>query len=261
MFQTTRLNLRVVTAAFCIAFGYAMPAKATILTFSITDPVYPNEQYPEGFAINQEYGDRVAGSPVVNGTTTFEYAFGSEGFTPNVTVGYGPSSIFTGGPSLWRYDYGDLDRILYQGSTFTGIGFDYDYLAIEFQADPGYDVLLYGFDLGGWFHTDYTINGVAVYDSYLNLFFPENNRIFYDQNALVRGDGPDHTSYTFGTPLRGNTITIFIDANNLGAQSELIGLDNIRFGQDLTPAAVPEPASLWLLAAGAALLGFRRVRR
>src|SRR5678815_734447 len=114
MFQTARLNLRVVTAAFCIAFGYAMPAKATILTFSITDPVYPNEQYPEGFAINQEYGDRAAGSPVVNGTTTFEYAFGSEGFTPNVTVGYGPSSIFTGGPSLWRYDYGDLDRILYQ---------------------------------------------------------------------------------------------------------------------------------------------------
>ncbi|MGH9718628.1 MAG: hypothetical protein ACRD8O_00315, partial [Bryobacteraceae bacterium] len=77
-----------------------------------------SEDYPEGFAINQEYGDRVTGTPDVNGTTTFHYLFGAEGFTPNVEIGYGPTAIFTGGPTLWRYDYGDLQRVLFQGSTF-----------------------------------------------------------------------------------------------------------------------------------------------
>jgi hypothetical protein len=39
-----------------------------------------------------------------------------------------------------------LIRILYQGSTFTGSGTDYDYLVITLQADPGFDPLV-------WFRT------------------------------------------------------------------------------------------------------------
>lgn len=250
----------LVPFTFCAALCFNTPAKATILTFDIFDPRYTlSELYPEGFLVNQEYGDRVTGSPMSLGTTTFHYGFGAEGVTPNVQVSYGPFSIFTGGPSLWRYDYGDLQRILYQGSTNTGVGNDYDYLEITLFADPGFDVLLYGFDLGGWFQTGYTINGVAVYNSQLNLFFPDQNRIFHDPNALVQGSGPSHSSYSFGTPLRGNVITIFIDANNLGATSEQVGIDNIRFGQDAAAtASIPEPASLILTAAGIALLALRR---
>jgi hypothetical protein len=222
-------------------------AAATILTFDITDPTYSlSENFPEGYGIDQTYGDRVNSSSTTVGSIIFEYGLGAEGFSPNVTVSYDPYSIFTGGPSLWRYDYGDLTRVLYQGSTNTGIGFDYNYLLITFRADPGYEVLLYGFDLGGWYQTDRTVNAVAVYNSEFNGFFPANNRVYLDSNAVVAGSGPSHSSYAFNGPIRANTIAILIDAENLGADSELVGIDNIRFGQDIasTTAPVPEPGTL-----------------
>jgi hypothetical protein len=249
---TTRCALAVVALSMLLVLSGQ--AWASVLTFDIFDPAYAGtENFPEGFQVAQEYGDRVTSLSTMNGTTTFEYGVGAEGFTPNVEVSYDPSSIFTGGPSLWRYDYGDLVRVLYQGSTFTGFGNDYDYLTIRFQADPSYDAVLYGFDLGGWFQTDYVIDGVAVYDGEFNGFFPELNRVFFDEDATVLGAGPSHTSYSFGTPLQGNVITILIDANNLGPDSELIGIDNIRFGQaQSTNGVVPEAASLvvWLVGGG-----------
>ncbi len=227
-------------------------SQATILTFDIFDPGFPGtENFPEGFQIFQNYGDFVTSTSVPFGGGTFDYGVGAEGFTPNVSVDYGPVSPQTGGPSLWRYNYGDLIRILYQGSTFTGSGTDFDYLVITLQADPGFDVLLYSFELAGWFETDYTIMGVAVYNDVFNDLFPAQNRVFHDLNALVLGTGPTHTSYVFNSPLRGNTIAIFIDASNLGANSELIGIDNIRFGQDV---ALPEPTTLASMIGGGLLL-------
>jgi len=242
--------------------------RASILTFDIFDPsdarYSGSEDFPEGYAVYQQYGDRVTSSSQTLGTTTFEYGEGGEGYTPNVVVEYGPFSIFTGGPSLWRYDYGDLVRVLYQGSTVAEIGFNYDFLVINLRADYGYDALLYGFDLGGWFQTDYEINSVSVYDAQFNEGFPALNRVFHDPNATVLGVGPTHTSYAFDTPIRGNVISILIDANNLGDTSELIGIDNIRFGQDIDPdpgpAPVPEPSSALLLAAGLGALALRARR-
>lgn len=241
----------------------------SILTFDIfdsSDPrLYPvSEDFPEGYAVDQQYGDRVTSGTQTIGPTTFEYGEGGEGFTPNVVVEYGPASILTGGPSLWRYDYGDLVRVLYQGST-VGDGTNNNYLLITLRADYGYDALLYGFDLGGWFQTDYEINSVSVYDAQFNGFFPELNRVFHDPNAVVLGAGPTHASYVFNSPIRGNVISILIDANNLGDTSELIGVDNIRIGQDIDPdpgpAPVPEPATAMLMAAGLGLLALRARRR
>lgn len=249
----------ILSVALCLAVS--LNGKATILTFDITDLSYPGaENFPEGFQISQAYGDFVTSTSVPFGGGTFDYGVGAEGFTPNVSVDYGPVSAQTGGPSLWRYNYGDLIRILYQGSTFTGSGTDYDYLVITLQADPGFEVLLYGFELAGWFETDYTVMGVAVYNSVFNDLFPDQNRVFHDPNAMVMGSGPSHTSYVFGTPLRGRTIAIFIDASNLGATSELIGIDNIWFGQDVE---IPEPATLTLMIGGSLLLAgrFRTSRR
>jgi len=255
-----------------VAWFACLPtAQASILNFDIfddTEPLY-QEDFPEGFAINQEYGDNVSGPTQVatNGTTEFNYGEGGEGFTPNVFVGYGPSSIFTGGPNLWRYDYGDLTRVLYQGSTNTGVGNDYDFLDIVFYAEPGYDVVLYEFDLGGWFESDYTINAVTVYDGVPFPFLTPTNDIFEATDVLVKGAGPDSTHIDFGgTPLTAHVVWLRIDATNLGATSELIGIDNIRFGQAengnpdeppvdlgaiadaLQPAEVPELASIviWL---------------
>jgi len=249
--------------------AYPGLTQASILTFDIFDPsdarYSGSEDFPEGYAVYQEYGDRVTSSSQLLGTTTFEYGEGGEGYTPNVVVEYGPFSIFTGGPSLWRYDYGDLVRVLYQGSTAAETGNNYDFLVINLRADYGYDALLYGFDLGGWFQSDYEINSVSVYDAQFNEGFPELNRAFHDPNATVFGAGPTHTSYTFNAPIRGKVISILIDAKNLGNTSELIGIDNIRFGQDIDPdpgpAPVPEPASALLMAAGLGAVVLRARRR
>ncbi|MBL8209612.1 MAG: PEP-CTERM sorting domain-containing protein [Bryobacterales bacterium] len=245
-----------VSLGFLILAGN--PATATILTFDITDPIYPlRENFPEGETIDQTYGDRVNSLSTSSGGVTFAYGAGAEGFTPNITVSYDPGSIFTGGPSLWRYDYGNLTRVLYQGSTNTGLGFDYNYLTVTFTADPGYDVVLFGFDLGGWNQTDRTVNAVAVYNNFFNGFFPADNRVFLDANATVLGAGPTHSTYTFNSPIRANVVTILIEADNLGADSELVGIDNIRFGQDLasTPTAVPEPGTLGMAAIALLAIG------
>ncbi len=142
-------------------------------------------------------------------------------------------------------------------------------MTIVLRADYGYDALLYGFDLGGWFETDYEIAAVSVYDADYNGSDPTLNRVFHEANSTVSGAGPTHTSHTFGTPIRGNVITIFINAANIGAASELSGIDNIRFGQDVEPdpgpptGAIPEPQTITLMTAGlaaVALLARRNLR-
>ncbi len=242
----------------------ASPAQATILTFRITDTdcCGVSENFPEGFGIDQTYGDRVTSTSTTSGTVTFEYGVGAEGFTPNVNVSYEPFSIFTGGPSLWRYNYGDLDRVLFQGSIETGVGTNYNYLLVVLFADPGYEAVLHGFDLGGWNETDYVINSVSVYDNIFNGFFPAQNRIFHDPNAAIAGSGPTHTTYSFNTPLVGNIISILIDANNLGDDSQYIGIDNIRFGQQIDPTPeVPEPGTLSLMVGAGLAAGLLRRRK
>src|SRR5262245_40849633 len=116
----------IFVAAFLL--GSAANAHATILTFDLLDPI---GSYPEGFGIQQEYGDGVTATSGRNSSGySFSYGVGAEGFTPNIDVLYGPASFFTGGPSLWRYDYGDLTNVLYQGSDGP-VGNDYDYLSIQ----------------------------------------------------------------------------------------------------------------------------------
>lgn len=258
----------------------AQPAQATILTFDITDPVrYPvSEDFPEGFGESAftNYGDRVSGPTGSSGTAQYGYGVGSEGYTPHVTVQYGPYSLFTGGPQLWRYDYGDLDRVMYQGSTGS-VGFNYDHLDIVLTGDPGFDVVLYGFDLAGWSRADYTIDSVVVFDGIPFPFLTPTNQLATLHDVDVEGS-QGHTSIEFATPLRGRQLWLTINARNLGDGSLNIGIDNLRFGEvqgtdmrDLPPApledqdpgrfAVPEPAPLLLLALGLAGLGLGQRRR
>lgn len=250
-----------------------LPAAATTLTFEIESEDFPLwENYPEGELVNQEYGDRVTSTQSTQGSYTYNYLIGAEGATPNVTVDYGPFSIFTGGPKLWRYDFGDLDRVLYQGSleTLDGdgqpIGFNYDWMMVTLRADPGFDVLLYGFDMGTWTpsgNESLQIARLAVFGSDVSgpdLPVPAAFEVLNPTIAGIDGGLPSRSSFAFGNPIRGNTVTILIDARNLGDLSEAIGIDNIRFGQD-EAAAIPEPGTGLLLLAGLGVLQVARRRR
>ena len=131
-------------------------------------------------------------------------------------------------------------------------------LNVRFTADPGYLVQLYGFDLGGWANTDYTINSVSV--------FAGGSALFSQNDVLVQGDstGPGHTAFDFTTPLSGAELLIAIDYGNLaGGQQDNIGIDNIRFGQD-PPAVLPPPPAAtaeWCRGAVIVAPACRRSRR
>jgi hypothetical protein len=310
-----------VILAMATAFVLAGSARGSVLTFEIFDqnsfflngnfdnptiqPHLPGYGYPEGFRLPGSYGDRIAdgndvavgdGTPFQSGGlvvpgegTIFRYGGEQgEGYTPNVVVNYGPFSIFTGGPELWREGYGNLDGILYQGSRHdpsNPIGTDYNILEIVLIADAGWDVQLYGFDLAaGGFSGDLTINSVSVYDGVPFPFLTPTNDVFQEDNVLV--SRTDRTSFDFdallGGPLTSQIIWIQIDANNLGADSEFLGIDNIRFGQVMNtgnmnpvdldaidtalqtqPGEVPEATSvaMWLGSGGSIAVVVWRRRR
>lgn len=305
----THLPPRSTTAtlgALAVVVMCVSSAQASVLTFEVFDnaPFFLNGNYndsgvqphlstdygyPEGFRVYPGYGENISSTQVgTPGTDSviFQYGVGSEGFTPNVIARYGPFSIFTGGPELWREGYGDLDGVLYQGSRFgvPPIGTNYNMLDVVLIADAGWDVQLYGFDLGA-FGGDLAINSVAVYGGVPFPFLAPNNDVFKEDNVVVAGTG-SRTTFDFdallGGPLTSQMIWIRIDANNLGDGSENIAIDNIRFGQlanldnedpiDLvvidealqTPDVVPEASSflVWLLGgSGAALACLSRGRR
>jgi hypothetical protein len=283
----------------------AAPARASVLTFEVFDPAlsdaalggdFPFEDpgvqpflagygYPEGFGVPQDYGDRItaAQTPASPGPSDVIYRFGvDEGLTPNVTVSYGPFSIFTGGPQLWREGYGDLNGVLFQASEGT-IGNDYDVLDIVLTADAGFDVVLHSADLAGF--GDYTVSAVEVWPGVPFPFLtPDpNQRLFAQSNVSAPANG--RTSIDFGD-VQNQVIWLRIDASNLGDESVNVGIDNIVFSQVVNESnteevdleeieaallqqpevvpGVPEPSSLlvWLVGAGVAALphGLRRSR-
>jgi hypothetical protein len=234
--------------------GWVSGAQATVLLFDqvrdASSTVIPSVS---GFVVEQDYGDRVAGSPqnVLGGQ--FTYGNEGEGFTPNVVVDYFVSSVGAGGVSVWQTGYGDLTNVLYGNQNS-------ETLNIRLTADAGYDVLLYDLDLAGWLNAGYTIDEVRVLEG--------GTTLFSQSDVLVQGDftGPRHTSFAFASPLSAAELLIQIDYSNLaGTSQDNIGIDNVRFGQDPPAGAAPIPEpSTWLLfgAALAALpLARRRVQR
>ncbi|MGF1640354.1 MAG: hypothetical protein ACFCUO_05345 [Rhodospirillales bacterium] len=226
--------------AALIAAAIGGEAGATVLTFDQGRSATGAEVIPAGAGgtVAPDYGDRVTGPAMAVTGGTFTYGNRGEGFTPNVVVDYAPASR----ARLWTTDYGDLVNVMFVLANSGGE------MAIRLTADPGFEVLLYGFDLGGWPRTDYTIDGVSV--------IADGTTLDARSDVPVEGDasGPGQTTIAFATPLRGIDLLIAIDFANLpvGLQDN-IGIDNVRFGQH--PRPIPLPAALPLSASALALLG------
>lgn len=218
---------------------FASAGRASILTFDqirVGGVVVPTIS---GNDLEDDYGDRVTGSPMNVSGGQFTYGNGGEGFTPNVVVDFVAGNGTT--LSLWQDSYGDLTNVAFGNNISVSLN-------VQLTADPGFVVDLYHFDLAGWKLADYTIDAVRVLSG--------ADTMFSQDNVLVQGanDGGDmHTAFDFTVPLSAAQLIIQIDHGNLAAGTQdNIGIDNIRFGQN-PPAAVPIPPALWLFGSG--LLG------
>jgi hypothetical protein len=188
------------------ALGAALPARATMLIFENSSGFNLGAIFPN------TYGDRVTSSPQ-NG---FRYGL-SGGATPNIEVSYLNAAA-------WPSGYGDLTNIVYVRTPGP--------LEITLTADPGFEVLVRGFDLAAWFYTNHTIRSVQVLDN-------GGAVLFNQENLLVNGLAGTRTSLAFPTPLHARVVRIRIDSGNLGSVNlQNIGIDNILFSQAQVPVYV-----------------------
>ena len=237
-----RIHRTLLLVAVTTALGVPVESHATVLIFDQTRNATQTTVIPTsaGSVVQQDYGDNVTSSPMNVPGGQFTYGNEGEGFTPNIITDY----FSDAGVSQWTIQYGDLTNVLF-ASPLSGAS--PNTLNIRLTADPGFEVLLYHFDLAGWANSDYMINGVSV--------FSDTTTLFSQNNVLVEGDfsGPRHTTFDFANPLSAEQLQIQIDFSNLAESiQDNIGIDNIRFGQN-PPAAVPIPTALWLFGSG--LLG------
>jgi hypothetical protein len=203
--MTNLATTTLVASVITIASGVTSPSQAIILTFDMG--------LGNGNAVDQNYGDNVTSTP--NGSFSYGTA---GGFTPNVTTAY------TTGANFWDTAYGDLTNVIYQNQA-TGN------FALTLTADSGYNVVLNSFDLAGWPNTDYTINSVSVNNG--------SSDVFSQSSVAIEGDS-GHSSFNFGgTPLIASQLIISFDSSNLNTAADNIGIDNVRFSQQASSAAVP----------------------
>jgi len=250
-----------ILCALLLSLIYLSPAEATQLIFEQIRYDGDGNVYSafDQLVVPQDYGDRVTGFSQNVPGGVFTYGNLGEGFTPNVTVSYGPNPESA---SVWWDSYGDLSHVI-----FTNVR---GYIDLTFVADPGYLVKLHGFDLGGWHLWDYTIGSIAIIDGARNEFF--NQSFVYVEGDLT---GPPHSHFEFDN-IQASTLILHIDVTNLFTYYMNIGLDNVRFSQlEAEPGAslfsasidewsndaaqVPEPASALLILAAFVIVG-RRLR-
>ena len=181
----------------------------TVLTFS---PVTL-----DGGTIDPRYGDRVTG-PSHNG---FTYST-SGGVTPTVKVDYGPNASNV---RQSKSGYGDLTDVIFAGDAAGGM------LDVVLTADLGHQISLMSFDLASSGNVDRTINSIRVTDSVGHVLFSQTN-------AVIQGDnvGARHTAITINSATA-RVVRVRIDASNLGANGDQIGLDNLAFSETNTAAA------------------------
>lgn len=217
--------------SFLIAFAWQPLTAGTVLTFD-HNPLINFER------IDQNYGDRVTNSPDAFG---HRYGIVDDGFgtTPNVEIEYGGAL-----PSLWTAGYGSLVNVLFNDQDGDSA------LSIRLNADPGYEVGLFGFELASFSNAGQSIPGFEIRD------LADDSLLLSQGATFVTGSASD--DYAFAGGLFASAIGIHIDLTGLGTTSDNIAIDNVYFAQvALNP--IPLPAALWLfVTAIAGILGLSR---
>mgnify|MGYP003679137947 CR=1 FL=1 len=224
------LKSTLMAGVIAAGVGIAGSASATLLTFDL-------DNIGNFVNINQNYGDRVTALSDAIGS----YGELGEGFTGNVVADFG-----TVDPALWTTGYSDLTNVFFDDADSQGP------LELVLTADAGFSVQLFDFDLGA-FGADRTVTSVRVTN--------ENNDLLYESLGDTIS-GATHSDYTFTSPLVGQSLRITIDQIALGASSDDVALDNVRFGQIVNVSQpVPEPATMTLLGMGIVAMAARSRRR
>ena len=186
---------------------------ALLLTNSlVADTVLIFEPSDEMMLVPDSYGDRVTSSIDVFGN---RYAAGSGG-TSNVMVEYGPPGSHVRqapGP------YGGLDNVACQEDG------DFGVLEVRLTADPGFNVVLRGFDLAMQGYDAFLARVEVLGDNGVNLHVRDN--------VFVPGFLGMSRRFDFAKiPLVAPTVLIRIDLSTLdNTDSHLVGIDNIAFSQ------------------------------
>lgn len=196
------MTLRLLPFLLCLFTVAGLPARATVLVFENTSGFNLGVLFPGN------YGDRVTAVS----QDGFRYLM-TGGPTPNIEASY----VNVAG---WPSGYGNLTNIIYVRSPGP--------LELTLTADPGFEVLLHGFDLGAWLNTNRVIRSVQVLDLGGAVLFGQDN-------VQVNGLQGTHSSLSFAAPLQARVLRIRIDSGNLGTSLENIGIDNVHYSQTTVP--------------------------
>jgi hypothetical protein len=256
-----KIQTPVLWSVLFVAPFIALPLQATVLTFNVcgggTGTAVEGNRCRYA-TINQAYGDRVTG-PSMNGGR-MQYGQEGEGWTPNVTVTYGPDGSAIRG---WDNNYAGLWTVIWTEDRS-------GQLSIRMTADPGYQVSFFGLRIGGYIFNEgpwpLVIGSLSLTDS-------SGATLWSQSNTPITKSGPLLLSFT--EPYRsanGGWLEFMMDVRNLpvgNANRESIGIDLVRFGQSVSPSSGiekalienPEPGTLGLMLLGAGGLAMQSLRR
>ena len=223
-----RRVIRRTLAGICLLLP--LVTQATVLTFDFGGL--------DGDALPQDYGDNV------DVTEQGGFSYGPDGGpTPDITVNYFGSD----GNDLqyWSSGFNDL-----QGVAFNPVSGAAGF-TLSFRANPGFVAGLEFFEIGNRSPFDAVLPAITITDE-------SNNVLWSLMDIPVNFSGGDHLNFGFAPgDLQAREINLFVATAALGARSDDIGIDNIRFTQALS-GAVPLPPAAVLFASALVALGLRR---